>query len=184
MGSTREDYAAMTPEENLAESEKRSNSGYTRWTNEEILEALRLADEANGGPIGGTDYGMRYRKFDFDAPSGRTVWMRFGSWNEAREAAGLPINTERPGTAGKRWRVPEQQVIDAVTECALDLGHLPSYSEYMEWRDAEPENRKGRKGGSPPGTLPCGSSARQLVGSWLEVKRRVLFELRTKWGWD
>lgn len=148
--------------------------GIKQISDEAILDALREADAA--GYHGGVQYGNMAAVMGW--PTIRTVVVRFGSWVEARQAAGLPLN-ERVGTRGMRWHVSPEYCLEAVVECAVDLDHLPSYNDYVAWRRGQPESRRSTKSGSgelmeAEGRLPCGATVRQYLGGWVEVKRMVL----------
>lgn len=61
------------------------------YSDEDLLDYLRRADDAVDGYLGGKTY--RQIKEE-NWPCGRTFWSRFGSWKEAKQAAGLPARDQ------------------------------------------------------------------------------------------
>lgn len=91
---------------------------------EELLEELtRLADEQDGSP----------RVYDMDqegrfAPS--TYSERFGSWNEALEAAGLELN--------KQQDIPESDLLEELHRLKEKFDRAPTVEEMREHGQFEP----------------------------------------------
>lgn len=119
-----------------------------RWSDFAILEALRSI--ATDGHLTIDEYRAAYATRDHPMPSEQIAIHRFGGWNNARRAAGLIVDNERPSKyAGS---LTQQGAILAVQDCADELGRPPTYNEYMEW---------ARRCGCPSGT-----SVRNLCGTW------------------
>lgn len=144
------------------------------YTDEQILDALREADAV--GVSAGTIYGNRAAQENW--PSIRCVILRFGSWNDARMLAGLPVNREAHAS-GKRWAIAPSDCLAALIECAEALGHVPVYSEYVEWQESHPE-RNVQTGAVVTGKVPSGPTVRAKLLTWNRAKFLAAFVL----GWE
>jgi hypothetical protein len=67
-----------------------------RFTREDLIQALhKLAQRVGGTPI-------EYDTYDYpDIPSHTIFVKRFGTWREALQAAGIPLNPLYMGYAGR-----------------------------------------------------------------------------------
>lgn len=71
-----------------------------RIADEELLEAMLAHARTHGGRCSITSYqnvrrAIRFGRLEADMPpSDRTITQRFGSWDAALVAAGLPLNHE------------------------------------------------------------------------------------------
>ena len=63
-----------------------------RWSAEQIIDALQSWAQINGQP----PCAMDWKRAAPEHPNRVHVWKRFGSWNMALQAAGLPTSPERP----------------------------------------------------------------------------------------
>lgn len=122
-----------------------------RWTNEQILEALR-EDAARLGRSPSHDGDWYYTAPHH--PSAVTVARRFGSWKTALEAAGLSPNA--PGTR-PYWT--KDRVGDAILDWRCREGRWP---ELKDWEHADPEGR-----------WPSGHHVRRMFGGWLRAHRHA-----------
>jgi len=113
--------------------------GRTRWTEEQMLDALRWA--AVDGRLSVKDYQSAYaRRGRRRMPSSALFTQRFGSWNAAIEKAGLI-----PGLSNRSYeQITATGCVMALEDCMIDSGHIPTYAEYEEWAKAN---------GAPSGTL-------------------------------
>ncbi len=105
-------------------SEKRSE---LKFTNDEIETALRKAAEGKKGPLAREAYQVYYEQND-GVPHSYTVIRRYGKWNAALKAAGLPVSkrTEYKSTHDKG------SCVRAIIAARDILGHLPSTGEYAQ----------------------------------------------------
>lgn len=115
------------------------NTGRTRWTDEQLLDALRSV--AVDGGVTVNAYKAAYARAKRGSlPSTALFTHRFGTWNTALEAAGL----ER-GKANRTYeQVTAAGCLMALEDCMIDTGHVPTYREYEEW---------AKRNGAPSGTL-------------------------------
>lgn len=100
-----------------------------------------------------------YRRFVEESPTladGRRrpgpqgMDLRFGSWNQALAAAGLPANP--PAGPPKKFDDPIA-VLHSLVACWRDIGNPPTVKEYDQWQ-------RGRDGHPSP------AIALRLLGSW------------------
>lgn len=105
-----------------------------------------------------------------DRPGGQVMHLRFGSWNAALAAAGLPVGgpggasvqdgAGRPVRRGGRAKeFDADSVRAAVVACWRDSGAAPSASAYDAWQ-------KARRREDPGVRLPSTATARKIAGQW------------------
>ena len=130
-----------------------------RYSDEEIIECLRIASAELGGVLTTAEYTnlARTRKF----PDGRpwplhqTPFHRFGSWRAALQRAGLEANPPS-AIAGQRLFTREH-CIDAILEVERELGHPPTAAEYE------------RAATASHGILPSLATVRHRCGGWQDA---------------
>jgi hypothetical protein len=126
-----------------------------RYTREELLASLVEAAEGADGILTAQKYKGYTSTHAFLAdgrprPGGQAMGLRFGSWNAALQAAGLPTNPHS-GPA-KRFEDPAV-AIAALVACWHQLTAPPTVGAYDAWqRDYE--------------GWPSPATARKLFGSW------------------
>ena len=122
------------------------------WTDDALLDALRSV----AGSEGKCTQPVYYRVYleNKTLPSPRTYRMRFGSWANALDAAGLPTYHPKPYAN----RIPEETMWGALVECAEEIGHIPTVAEYDAWALLSHDR-------------PCCSLVRERLGGWGEVLR-------------
>jgi hypothetical protein len=86
------------------------------YTKQECIEELQAAAQEFGEPL----FVREYREGDY-TPSDRTLAKKFGSWNDAKRAAGLDVITHGKNTARGQYHR---------AGCALRIND----SGYMVWR--------------------------------------------------
>jgi hypothetical protein len=132
-----------------------------KYADVEILNCLRDASDRTGGVLTGDDYeGVSRQSQLADGrqwPGKQTAILRFGSWRDALQAAGLAYN-KSSGIRGKRL-FEREQCIDAVLEVARSVGRLPTHAQYDAY---------ARKMG---GALPSSSTIRHRLGGWTDALR-------------
>lgn len=131
---------------------ERAYAGTPRWSDEEILAAIRSA--ASGGVVSQPMYAAAYARRPGCMPSLPTVIKRFDRWALAVEAAGLRTRG-RVKDGPRSDRTPTRGLLLAIDECvaARELGRFPTYNEYEGWA-------------SEVGAI-SGQTIRNRFGTWL-----------------
>jgi hypothetical protein len=121
-----------------------------------VLNCLREANAALGGVLTTAAYDAYARGRTLadgrPFPTHQTEHLRFGSWREALERAGLPANASSP-IAG-RLLFTDGHCIDAILEVERAQGHLPTVAEYE------------RYAAEMSGVLPSSATIRNRFGTW------------------
>jgi hypothetical protein len=117
------------------------------WTKARIKLALRAWNVINGRPPKAYDW----RGGTPDHPAHNAVMARFGSWNAALAAAGLPT---RPAH-GPASSYTQREAVEFLIAWKQENGRFPTFNEY----------HYSRVGGPAPGTIA------RLCGSWKNAKR-------------
>lgn len=90
------------------------------YTRKECIEALQNARDV----IGHSPSQQEYIGGNF-GPSKSTITDEFGSWNSAKEVAGLDENQ-----MGPRIQYTKMDCIESLVEVSDEMGHAPSQGEY------------------------------------------------------
>lgn len=153
-----------------------------RYSNEELLTALEeLADD-----VGRPPKAAEVRSND-DTASEVTYQNRFGSWNEALEAAGLDPQS--------RNNIPDDELLDGLVEFVRFLGFVPTkskmdregpfHSDAYERAFGDWESAVSELGLSPPDGTQI--SDRELIDALREFANyygRGVVKVPTKWDLD
>ncbi len=124
-----------------------------RYSNEQLLQALREAAVITGQPMSTGGYERVQREQGL--PTWLAVVHRFGTWNAACAAAGLKVNTQTSGRAAT-W--DDVNTAEAVAEFLADPEAAgQSFAAYAAWA-------KGRDG------VPSGQTVRNVFGGWNAAK--------------
>jgi hypothetical protein len=157
----REQLAAGDRYRTTAELPRSSKA--TKWTKEQMLAEMCRLTEQQGRDLGITEW-RRIAKAH-GAPSAALYIQRFGSWNRAKELAGLqPIESNRPSY------VREFSDTDILRAVALFLrtanrdsvAQRFGSSHYEQWRAST---------GMP---YPSAALARVRLGRWHEIKAAAI----------
>jgi hypothetical protein len=144
-------------------SELPRSSKATKWTKEQMLAEMCRLTEIHGGPIGITEW-RRIAKAH-GAPSAALYVQRFGSWNRAKELAGLqPIASNRP------HYVREFSDEDILRSVALFLRTANRDSTAQRFGSAHYE--QWRIETALP--YPSAALARVRLGRWHEIKAAAI----------
>jgi hypothetical protein len=142
-------------------SRRKFGSTQKRYSDEELLECLRIASQELGGVLTTGAYANFIKERTLDDgrlwPSNQVYRLRFGSWVDALHKAGLRANARTP-IAG-RPLFTAAHCTDAVRYLARQLGHAPTAAEY---------DLAARASG---GALPSLATVRQRFGGWLSALR-------------
>lgn len=137
-------------------------TGKRRASDEELLDGLRRAAADLGERFIATEFAAWAKKHGAVGP--QTIYKRFGSWNEARRRAGLPVMSRHPREP-RSDMVSERDCLAPVVALAVELGRTPSAQEY---------ERSGRR--------PTISTIRTRFGSWGRARRLADAEFRDRVG--
>jgi hypothetical protein len=110
--------------------------GEQYWTDEELMDVLRdtaRQAEQRGERFSASRLRERYQRGD-RVPTQRTYALRYGSWNAACEAAGVP---HAPSTAHLYTPWTQEQCVEAILAVAEVLGEMPSMGDYDAVRRLE-----------------------------------------------
>jgi hypothetical protein len=148
---------ANLPEIQVLRRRKRTKP--ERYTEEEILSALREAARCSSSPLGYHTYrrwAARQRAEGLPCPSPQTVLLRLGRWREALARAGLvvPVGGGRPATYGR------DSGVVALAQAWTELGQAPTIRQYEVWRSRRTE-------------LPAAVTIRRMATSWSDLLREA-----------
>jgi hypothetical protein len=126
-----------------------------RYSTEDLHESLKSAAAANGdNNLAAADYDSYVAAHTTlsdgrPRPSKQAMALRYGSWRNALEAAGLPANPH----GGPAKEFTEAEAVAAVVQCWRTTGTPPTAEFYDTWQ----RNTLG---------MPSTSTVRKLTGSW------------------
>lgn len=106
------------------------------------------------GAVTAPRYGRYWLEARPAAPSRSAIETRFGGWNQALMAAGLPLS-DRPGRLPGRW-TPDA-CARAVLEVWDHLGKPPTVREYDAYKRDHPDR------------VPCNALIRRKFRGWPEA---------------
>ena len=122
-----------------------------RYSEQDILRALRAAAEELGEPLSADRYDAR--QAERGGPTSVRIIQRHGAWNAACAAAGLRVN---PSRAGYRRRWNREDVAGHVAAYLREAGS-GSYAGYAAWA-------KQAEG------APSAQTVRNTFGGWAAAK--------------
>jgi predicted transcriptional regulator len=111
---------------------KHINSRPRKYTDRQIIEAIRNAAKVTGEPLARVRYSVIASTHGF--PAELTILRAFGTWQEACERAGVKTNAARGTPKGLRT-FGKADCDAALQACEQEIGSVPSLREYNEWRD-------------------------------------------------
>ena len=126
-----------------------------RYSEQDILQALRAAAEELGEPLSADRYDARQALQG--GPTSVRIIQRFGTWNAACESAGLRVNPSRAGYT-RRWS--REDVATHVATYLHERGS-GSYAGYAAWA-------KETEG------APSAQTVRNTFGSWAAAKESAV----------
>lgn len=144
--------------------EDNRNAGVSTWTDEDILEAIRSAATYEY-PLSGSTYRRLVRIGEISGASSALVRRRFGSWTRACELAG--VEPDRLPHDGYQSRWTDSDLLSYVAAYLRAPGSRGTLAAYVEWSRRISD-------------APSGSSLRNRLGGWTEIKRRALREGSTQ----
>ena len=111
---------------------KHINSRPRRYTDRQILDAIRAAAKVEGEPLARVRYSIIASTHGF--PAELTILRAFGTWQDACERAGVKTNAARGTPKGMRT-LGKADFDAALQACEQEIGLVPCLREYNEWRD-------------------------------------------------
>jgi hypothetical protein len=136
-----------------------AGQGESRWTDEDICEALRQASVYEF-PLTTTAYSDLLKVGQVNGPSVPRIGQRFGSWSAACAAAGVVAGDPWNREYESKWS--DEDLVQIARSYLTDPNFPNSAHRFDEWKR---EN-------APDG--PSAQTLRNRFGSWTEVKRRAL----------
>jgi predicted transcriptional regulator len=144
-------------------SEAREKGNESTYSDDSILEALRLA-EAFESPISAPAYRDLVESGLVIGPGPQTVALRFGSWKKACEMAEVSYYESVRTSYEKQWT--ESEMLEYVIEFLLNKEYGKGIQSYDEWRIETMSN------------APSGAHLRKHFGTWIDTKNKALAYIR------
>jgi hypothetical protein len=143
-------------------SEHRANNNKSEFTDEDILEALRLA-EAFESPINRNLYDSLVSRGLIHAPGSQTVMHRFGTWNKACQLANVSYNESVRASYETLWE--KEEILDYLIEFLKNRTYGEGVQSYDEWRIETLSN------------APSGAHLRNIFDTWINAKNEALSKM-------
>lgn len=116
-------------------------SGVRKWTDEQILDAIRAA--SRNGEISKPMYEAYYERHRGEIPTHATVISRFELWSDAVHAAGLRFQSARSVFGPYSTRITTEGCLLAMEDCMAEVGQIPTLTQYDAWARANGAPSKG-----------------------------------------
>ena len=140
-------------------SERSEKANESPFTDENILEALRLSATFES-PISAPVYRDLVVRGLVDGPGPQTVAYRFGSWKKACEQAGVLFNEAVRGSYEYHWT--ENQMLEYIIAFLQNVSYGRGIQSYDKWRiELKIE-------------APSGALVRRKFETWIDTKNRAL----------
>ena len=140
-------------------TEEKINTGVSSFTDDEILEALRLA-EAFESPINRNLYDNLVNRGLIKGPGSQTVMKRFSTWNKACQLADVNHNESVRDSYETLWT--KDEMLDYVIEFLKNRTFGVGINSYDEWRIETLSN------------APSGAHLRNNFDTWINAKNEAL----------
>jgi len=138
---------------------EKANVISSNFTDEEILEALRLA-EAFESPINHSSYDDLVGRGLIKGPGSQTVMKRFSTWNKACQLADVSYNESVRDSYESLWT--KNEMLDYVIEFLKNRTFTAGLNSYDEWRIESLSN------------APSGAHLRNNFDTWINAKNTAL----------
>lgn len=161
LGMTQSELRKLAPSEirRLTVSIGPTKEQITKWSDEQILEAIRTASTYEF-PLTVAKYADLVARGEIFGPSAPLVYQRFGYWSAACQLAGVECGASLTESYESRWT--DDDLLGFVISYLLDEESLGTFDGFMRW--ASKVNSE----------CPSPATLRIRLGSWSEVKRRAL----------
>lgn len=143
-----------------------SHKPSSKYTDEQMLEHLRMAEKVVGARL--TVRGYRDVHRGFGGVSGPSVIQRFGSWQAACRLAGVNHGQSVRAQYARRWT--QEQMVQSVATYLASEGARGSFTDYEAWARRQ------------DGVHPSGQTIRSNFGRWSVAKARAIALLGDRGG--
>jgi hypothetical protein len=140
-------------------SDEKISFNTSSFTDDEILEALRLA-EAFESPINRNLYDNLVNRGLIKGPGSQTVMKRFSTWNKACQLADVNYNESVRDSYETLWT--KDEMLDYVIEFLKNRSFGVGINSYDEWRIETLSN------------APSGAHLRNNFDTWINAKNSAL----------
>jgi hypothetical protein len=146
-------------------SEGRENNNKSEFSDDDILEGLRLA-EAFESPINRILYDSLVSRGLIHGPGSQTVMHRFGTWNKACQLANVSYNESVRASYESLWG--KEEVLDYLIEFLKNRTYGEGVQSYDEWRI------------ETLSSAPSGAHVRNIFDTWINAKNSALKKMFDK----
>lgn len=146
-------------------TDEKVNSNSSNFTDDEILEALRLA-EAFESPVNRNLYDDLVSRGLINGPGSQTVMKRFSTWNKACQLADVNYNESVRDSYETLWT--KDEMLDYVIEFLMNRSFGVGINSYDEWRIETLSN------------APSGAHLRNNFDTWINAKNSALQKMFDK----
>ena len=134
---------------------------------EQVIEAIQKASTYYF-PLATADYDYLIQMGEIDGPSSQRIYQNFGGWSALCEKAGVESYAGKRGLYDQQWS--DSELIDYVLRFLQDPETTFGIDSYETWSTLQSDR------------VPSGSTLRNRLGSWIEIRQRSLEVLRRQKG--
>ena len=131
------------------------------WSDERLLQALQAAS-ARSTPLTVAAYDELVALEQIEGPTGQVFYLRFGSWKEACEAAGVQCGESARDNYTRKWS--EADLEEFVVDFLFSPDYGGSLVEFEKWLKKQPE-------------APSVATIRNRLGHWDSMKKKAIEEI-------
>jgi uncharacterized protein (DUF1810 family) len=131
------------------------------WSDEQLLQALQAAS-TRSTPLTVAVYDELVTLEQIKGPTGQVFYLRFGSWKEACEAAGVQCGESARDNYTRKWS--EIELREFVVKFLFSPEHDGSLVEFQQWLKKRPE-------------APSVATIRNRLGHWDSMKKKAIEEI-------
>ena len=141
--------------------ELRPSKTAKKWSNEQLLDVLRIAS-TKSTPLTVTAYNALVTQKQVEGPTGQVFYMRFGSWLEACEVAGIQSGERVRNKYTRAWLNVDLEAL--VVEFLFSIERDGSFVDFQAWLRERPDS-------------PSTATVRNRLGTWNEMKRNAIEQI-------
>ncbi len=131
------------------------------WSNEQLLDVLRIAS-TKSTPLTVTAYEALLTQKQIEGPTSQVFYMRFGSWLEACEAAGVQSGERIRDNYTRLWLNVDLEAL--VVEFLFSIERDGSFGDFETWLRERSDS-------------PSVATVRNRLGTWNEMKRNAIDQI-------